>query len=671
MDRGDDQHTDPVLHLQSQQSHQSLAPPPPRTNKDARTDALPRDETRTSNSQNHTGQHTQAPANTSEHQHGRPQDSSHQAAASAQDASGASDPAQSYNSQHSTPILPPMSYQQAPPAQTPAPVPIPATVPAPNGHSAQHHQPPPPQQHPQPAPAHSTNGTSVQYPPQVHAAPSQNYGVQQGPPSMHPNGGPVNGYPPHMGYQMPHGAQHVNNTTSGNHQLPGGRHKKEIKRRTKTGCLTCRKRRIKCDEGHPACRNCQKSKRECLGYDPIFKSQTSPQTIQPAPGHFPPLPQQQLPPQQIKHETQMTSEPQRYSNIPQGYAPAASAGYSPAAVMQPPVEFGAHIDPALGPVNPSVAPPPVQTLPPQPPPPPQEEYTTSLHPQRNVRLVNMESLHGLDNIAPTLPPHNPSPLSSQEIEQIRAMYLAEYAPGLDRFFETNWYTDHGFGLLFGNHDLLRYFLHCIERFSQASTGGGSHGLTSLEARLIWKLGCLPRAIVSNPAPPCLSSLLQRLSIVENLLCGTFLDHSMVPVQPPANPPDPKLVEQYTQYLQDAFWHQLGRFVSIHDDLLSPDAAQQIATALAAMRNILSMLENRDVLYSMAIARHFGGRMVDYNEGKILVSKSAEPDDPIAKLAVAMNFIRDEDSQGTTQVVQRFCSMCRRSWQLQRQIAQPT
>ncbi|RMZ81748.1 hypothetical protein DV738_g2084, partial [Chaetothyriales sp. CBS 135597] len=35
------------------------------------------------------------------------------------------------------------------------------------------------------------------------------------------------------------------------------------KRRTKTGCLTCRKRRIKCDEEKP---NCIKSKRECAGY---------------------------------------------------------------------------------------------------------------------------------------------------------------------------------------------------------------------------------------------------------------------------------------------------------------------------------------------------------------------------------------------------------------------
>lgn len=44
----------------------------------------------------------------------------------------------------------------------------------------------------------------------------------------------------------------------------------EIKRRTKTGCLTCRKRRIKCDEQRPICKNCAKSERICLGYDPIL-----------------------------------------------------------------------------------------------------------------------------------------------------------------------------------------------------------------------------------------------------------------------------------------------------------------------------------------------------------------------------------------------------------------
>ena len=38
------------------------------------------------------------------------------------------------------------------------------------------------------------------------------------------------------------------------------------KKRTKSGCLTCRKRRIKCDEARPICQNCTKSKRHCDGY---------------------------------------------------------------------------------------------------------------------------------------------------------------------------------------------------------------------------------------------------------------------------------------------------------------------------------------------------------------------------------------------------------------------
>lgn len=68
--------------------------------------------------------------------------------------------------------------------------------------------------------------------------------------------------------------------------------KPATKRRTKTGCLSkyekmstefsnvsvaCRRRRIKCDETKPFCRNCIKSKRECLGYvQPlVYKQQQS------------------------------------------------------------------------------------------------------------------------------------------------------------------------------------------------------------------------------------------------------------------------------------------------------------------------------------------------------------------------------------------------------------
>lgn len=48
---------------------------------------------------------------------------------------------------------------------------------------------------------------------------------------------------------------------------------KASRKRTKTGCLTCRKRRIKCGEERPICANCVKSKRTCEGYNQrvVFK----------------------------------------------------------------------------------------------------------------------------------------------------------------------------------------------------------------------------------------------------------------------------------------------------------------------------------------------------------------------------------------------------------------
>ncbi|KAI9761075.1 MAG: hypothetical protein M4579_001227 [Chaenotheca gracillima] len=48
---------------------------------------------------------------------------------------------------------------------------------------------------------------------------------------------------------------------------------KSSQKRTKTGCLTCRRRRIKCGEERPTCSNCLKSKRQCEGYNQrvIFK----------------------------------------------------------------------------------------------------------------------------------------------------------------------------------------------------------------------------------------------------------------------------------------------------------------------------------------------------------------------------------------------------------------
>ncbi|RDW74905.1 hypothetical protein BP6252_06047 [Coleophoma cylindrospora] len=44
--------------------------------------------------------------------------------------------------------------------------------------------------------------------------------------------------------------------------------------KTKTGCMTCKIRRVKCDEGKPACKKCVSTGRVCDGYPSLFRETT-------------------------------------------------------------------------------------------------------------------------------------------------------------------------------------------------------------------------------------------------------------------------------------------------------------------------------------------------------------------------------------------------------------
>ena len=107
---------------------------------------------------------------------------------------------------------------------------------------------------------------------------------------------------------------------------------------------------FQCDEGHPVCRNCVKSKRDCLGYDPVFRTQsTTPSAIQPAPNNPapPPPPSLVVAPQQ---------EPGPYPAAPPGYVPAVSQPFAPSLQSESSApsstehnqfDYSATIDPAL------------------------------------------------------------------------------------------------------------------------------------------------------------------------------------------------------------------------------------------------------------------------------------------------------------------------------------
>ncbi|KAJ5086661.1 hypothetical protein NUU61_007968 [Penicillium alfredii] len=452
------------------------------------------------------------------------------------------------------------------------------------------------------------------------------------------------------------------------YQLPGdpskmmsSRHKKEVKRRTKTGCLTCRKRRIKCDEGHPVCRNCVKSKRECLGYDPVFRPQASaPSAIQPAPNPPPSLvvnPQGPPPP---------PSTPS-YPSAPPGYMPATSQPFAPSLHSESPStstdqhEHGATVDPSLGAQNsPTVA---------------NMQNTGGARPQGTEPTYKAKNLHmndlvALRGIAPP-PHHHVGTLPPGRLEEIQAVFLATYAPAMDKFLEVRWYSEKALSVLMADSQLMADYSALIDAFNEWNLQDGETvaRLESFEASLIWRSMILCRKVPNaengqHGEDWNLLATWTRLNVIEALLTWNYLDEnplSQAVRMDAANPPNPP--DQFMSRQLD-FWDSLGEFLTLHDNEAS--SAKQIDDALSRCRQLLDTYENRDIIYSIAIARHLGQRWADFPNNLPKVGSTNEKEAG-TKLFVAQKFLEEEaEGKGTTQIYKRVCCMAVRSWWIARE-----
>ncbi|KAL4892136.1 hypothetical protein BDV59DRAFT_58119 [Aspergillus ambiguus] len=454
-----------------------------------------------------------------------------------------------------------------------------------------------------------------------------------------------------------------------NKMLSGGRHKKEVKRRTKTGCLTCRKRRIKCDEGHPVCRNCVKSKRECLGYDPVFKQQPTPSAIQPAPNPHPSL---VVNPQDPAASTPPTTT-SSYPAAPPGYVPAVSQPFAPSespSTSTDQYNYGASIDPSLdGTQQSNMAS--VQSAAEALQPTINPASTTSAPADSTsfkVKQVQISDLLALRGIPPP-PPHPITAIPPNRLEEIKAVFLATYAPAIDKFFETRWFSEKALSHLLANAQLMAEYSALIDAFEQNLNDPNVLArLESFEASVVWSSMTLCRHVMNvsggNPEYDLLASS-KRLDVIEAMITGEHLESNPLAQFPPREPAatPPSLSDQLTQRSLD-FWSCVGHFLTLHDNEAS--SAKEIDDTLARCRTLLDTFENRDVIYSVAIARHLGQRWADFPRSFPQPITTNEKDAG-AKLYVAQKFLEQEaGGKGTTQVIKRLCGMVVRSWIVSRE-----
>ncbi|KAF4453858.1 negative acting factor [Fusarium austroafricanum] len=442
----------------------------------------------------------------------------------------------------------------------------------------------------------------------------------------------------------------------------------------------------KCDETHPTCNNCKKSKRECLGYDPIFRQQAGGQSssnIQPAPSQrTPPTVPSSVPstvPSSIAPNPVLTARPtnsygSQPSMLPSSYATAHATTASPnpsvtslsydssfSNVASPPVksestyEYPSAIDPALQGFSASS----------------NAESSRAVEqrplPDNNQHLrANKMKIDEIIDLLGSVPPPQSVPHTEASQNEITKVYHEMYAPGLISFFESTWYyfMENGQMSFPRNQrlvELLASFLKALEAVRvNDHTQMAYSGI--LETRLVWELA---RAAYEPPAAASAigattlprdgdpKETQNRVRVVEALLCGDYLPSN--PLCPPIQDADNLRTRQFD------FWYSLAEFVRTREDPNAAPAVKVREDMLTRMRYLLDGRENRDVLYSIAVVRQLAPHF-DAPYGNA-APQHVDETDPKNRLAVASKFIYDESqvTGGTTNVVRRISDIAHRAF----------
>ncbi|CAH0016226.1 unnamed protein product [Clonostachys rhizophaga] len=449
----------------------------------------------------------------------------------------------------------------------------------------------------------------------------------------------------------------------------------------------------KCDEGHPTCNNCKKSRRDCLGYDPIFRQQTvnlgnsyspassSATTVSTPHSQVasPPEHSRILPPPTSRHQgaphshigsnsygAQPTASLSSYSSASSNGPlppPTSSSPYHNPNVKSEPGDSKSGIKLDLSPAfhSSSLNGSDHRVLP---PPNPGTDGSRSSH--QHLRGEKMK-INDIINLLGPPPPPQQANSSEEEFNEITRVYHEMYAGSLSAFFETSWYyfVENGQmtfprdpGLIEG----MAAFLKVLQTVKANDHVQMSYSGV-LETRVVWQLACTASwAAADNTSNSTRTSLppdgdaveaKNRLKVVEALLCGDYLASN--PLTPPSQDRDTVRMRQFD------FWYQLGEFVRIRELPNAPPAVKARDDVLNKMRHLLDGRENRDVLYSIAVVRELAPQF-DPNYASS-VPQHLDEADPKNRLAVASKFILDESqvTGGTTNVVRRFSDIAARAF----------
>lgn len=285
-------------------------------------------------------------------------------------------------------------------------------------------------------------------------------------------------------------------------------------------------------------------------------------------------------------------------------------------------------------------------------------HWTSAYSDYSAKKMRVDELVGLGRSLPPEPKSMPDPA---KMDEIRGLYDEIYAPGLEKFFETTWYTleSTSVQLLTGPEAVVKRIAGLLslvgkaDQHDQTAMANSAH----VEFRTVWDLACLPLGTNPRINPPSIippdddsAEARNRVLVIDALLSGTILIENPLVRPPPTG--DLRRVRELD------FWYHLGEFCRVEPLGHPPNAVivSQRDQILNRIRTLLDGRENRDVLYSTAIIRALSSEFPPDFESTL--PSHLDENDPKSKLAVARKFIQDESkvTGGTTNIARRFSEL---------------
>jgi hypothetical protein len=272
-------------------------------------------------------------------------------------------------------------------------------------------------------------------------------------------------------------------------------------------------------------------------------------------------------------------------------------------------------------------------------------------------------LNQLGPAPPALPPNSDVAQSPATLDEVKHLYYSIYAPGLENFLESKWFSVKGVNRLLSDKLLVEQFAALLQQFAKATQTDPQEFVytSAVEARIVWALANMVKQMAAElngvnktglvPAVDDPIEAGHRLQVFEALLNGQVASANALTQPVPGSTDHHRLREL-------EFWFTLGNFVCLPYEENS--SIKDIDDTLAALRNLLDGRENRDVLYSIAVVRAIGHRVSEYKDSDTPIH--FDESDNRSKLAVAKKFVADEGKgSGTTNVIRRLCELATRSW----------